>query len=73
MQTEIERQIAAHADTDRVVVLDFPSPSRDGRLGRRAGSTSISSSSTRNLSNDLNARTSFDAELAETDDIRRST
>ena len=24
MQTEIQRQIDAHADTDRVVVLDFP-------------------------------------------------
>ena len=24
MQAEIQRQIAAHADTDRVVVLDFP-------------------------------------------------
>ena len=36
MQTEIQRQIAAHADTDRVVVLDFPLLAENPREGLAA-------------------------------------
>lgn len=36
MQTEIQRQIAAHADTDRVVVLDFPLLGENPRDGLAA-------------------------------------
>ena len=36
MQTEIQRQIAAHADTDRVVVLDFPLLAENPRDGLAA-------------------------------------
>lgn len=36
MQAEIQRQIAAHADTDRVVVLDFPLLAENPRDGLAA-------------------------------------
>lgn len=36
MQTEIQRQIAVHADTDRVVVLDFPLLAENPRDGLAA-------------------------------------
>ena len=36
MQTEIQRQIDAHSDTDRVVVLDFPLLAENSRKGLAA-------------------------------------